>query len=67
MIIKFPPAQRQLGIIQRVLHRARQAWAPQEVDESRLVSLDRARESIRDHVRRADQAYAEFATLPRVA
>jgi hypothetical protein len=67
MIIKFPPAQRQLGVIQQALQRAREAWAPQEVDESRLVSLDRARASLRDHVRRADQAYAEFATLPRVA
>jgi hypothetical protein len=67
MIIKFPIAQRQLGVIRQVLNRARNAWTPQEVDESRLVSLARARTSIRDHVRRADQAYAEFATLPRVA
>jgi hypothetical protein len=67
MLIKFPSAQERLGLIQHLRGLAREPWYPEEVDDTRLVKLDRERARIQAHTRRADQAYAAFATLPRVA
>ncbi len=67
MPIKFPSAQTQLGIVKHLRDLAREAWYPEEVGDTRLLKLDRERARIQAHALRADEAYTEFATLPRVA
>jgi hypothetical protein len=67
MLIKFPSAQDRLGLITHLRQLAREPWYSEAVDDKQLVKLDRERARIRAHARRADEAYAEFASLPRVA
>jgi hypothetical protein len=67
MVLNFPTAQKQLGFIKQLRDLAREPWFAGEVDTCELVRLDRARARLKDHARRADDAYTEFAALPRVA
>jgi hypothetical protein len=67
MVLKFPTAQQPLGFIKQLRDLAREPWFAAEVDTCELVKLDRARTQIKAHARRADDAYTEFAALPRVA
>jgi hypothetical protein len=67
MVLKFPAAQKQLGFIKQLRGLAREPWFAEEVDSCQLVRLDRARARLKAHARRADDAYTEFAALPRVA
>jgi hypothetical protein len=67
MVLKFPIAQAQLGFIKQLRDRAREPWFAEPVDSCELVKLQDARARINAHARRADDAYTEFAALPRVA
>jgi len=67
MVLKFPTAQQPLGFIKQLRDRAREPWFADKVDDRELVRLDHARARIDAHARRADEAYTEFAALPRVA
>ena len=67
MVLKFPTAQKQLGLIKQLRGLAREPWFAEEVNTCQLVRLDRARARSKDNARRADDAYTEFAALPRVA
>lgn len=67
MRITFPSARRQLGIIKHIRDLAREPWYPEEVEETDLIRLDRAQLRLQEHAVRADQAYTDFAALPRVA
>jgi hypothetical protein len=67
MIIKFPSAQNPLGIFKHLRTLAREPWYPEEVYDAELLKLDSARARITEHAQRADQAYTDFAALPRAA
>ena len=67
MVLKFPTAQQPLGFIKQLRDHAREPWFADKVDDCELVRLDRAQARFTAHARRADDAYTEFAALPRVA
>ncbi len=67
MLLKFPTAQPPLGFIKQLRDLAREPWFADEVDDCELVRLDRTHARMDAHARRADEAYTEFAALPRVA
>jgi len=67
MLIKFPSTQNPLGILKHFRNLAREPRSLDEADDTKLVRLDRTQARIAEHVRRADEAYVDYAALPPAA